>query len=237
VDSPDHKVRDLMLPDNEKLTAEFRPDLLNGVEVVKSRAIALAYDPAGKLIRRNEEFTAIPYYAWANRGNDEMVVWIPDAESSAKPTPYPTLAMNSKVIASHGGGRVTGEGIAKHPEAVNDGEEPASSSDPSSYFDWWPEKGKTEWIEYQFPKTSTVQGVRVYWFDDTGRGEDRVPLSWRILYKDGDEWKPVESAGTWGVAKDRYNNVSFKAVSTSALRLEVTMQPAWSAGVAEWKVE
>ncbi|MFY9728048.1 MAG: glycoside hydrolase family 127 protein [Bryobacteraceae bacterium] len=237
VDSPDHKVRDLMLPDNEKLTAAFRPDLLNGVEVVKSRAVSLAYDSAGKLIRRNEEFTAIPYCAWANRGNDEMMVWIPDAESSARPTPYPTLAMNSKVIASHGGGRVTGEGIAKHPEAVNDGEEPASSSDPSSYFDWWPEKGKTEWIEYQFPKTSIVQGVRVYWFDDTGRGEDRVPLSWRVLYKDGDEWKPAENLGPWGVAKDRYNRVAFKPVSTSALRLEVTMQPAWSAGVAEWKVE
>jgi hypothetical protein len=67
------------------------------------------------------------------------------------------------------------EGIEKDPEAVNDGEEPTSSSDPASYFDWWPEKGKTEWIEYDFPKVSKVSQVKVYWFDDTGRGGGVFP--------------------------------------------------------------
>ena len=57
------------------------------------------------------------------------------------------------------------------------------------------------------------------------------------IYKDGDEWKPVENVDAWGVEKDRYNKVAFKPVSASGLRLEVTMQPGWSAGVAEWKVE
>jgi hypothetical protein len=127
--------------------------------------------------------------------------------------------------------------MVKHPEAVNDGDEPASSGDPSSYFDWSPEKGKTEWIEYAFPKAATVHAVEVYWFDDTGRGGVRVPASWHILYKSGDEWKPVESLGAWGVEKDRYNKVAFKPVTTGGLRLEVTMQPASSAGVQKWKVE
>ncbi len=237
VDSPTHKVRNLLLPDDVKLTAAFRPDLLNGVEVLQGRAFYLAYDAQGKVTRTEGKFTAIPYYAWANRGRDEMVVWIPDAESAARPAPWPTLAMASKVTASNGGARVTAEGMEKHPEAVNDGEEPTSSSDPGSYFDWWPEKGKTEWIEYVFPKTATVSGVKVYWFDDTGRGEVRVPASWRVLYKDGDAWKPVESAGPWGVQRGKYNTVAFKPVTTSGLRLEVTMQPAWSAGVEKWKVE
>ena len=69
------------------------------------------------------------------------------------------------------------------------------------------------------------------------RGECRVPASWRVLYKDGDDWKPVEAAGAYGVAKDRYNQRRFKPVTTSALRLEVTLQPEWSAGIQEWKVE
>src|SRR6185369_5969094 len=43
VDNPDGKVRNLMLPDNAKLTAEYRPALLNGVEVVTGKAIALSY--------------------------------------------------------------------------------------------------------------------------------------------------------------------------------------------------
>jgi len=236
-DYADGKVRDLLLPDSDHLTAEFEPNLLNGVEVVKGEAVALAYDSAGSLVRRNEPFTAIPYYAWDNRGRDQMVVWMPDVESAARPTPWPSLAMKSKVDASKDGRRVTAEGIEKHPEAVNDGEEPASSSDPASYFDWWPEKGKTEWIEYTFPKESTVSRVQVYWFDDTGGGEVRVPASCRVLYKDGDAWKPVDNAGACGVAKDQYNEMAFRPVTTSQLRLEVTMQPNWSAGLEKWKVQ
>jgi hypothetical protein len=37
--------------------------------------------------------------------------------------------------------------------------------------------------------------VEVYWFDDTGRGEVGVPQSSRILYQDGDQWRPVENLG------------------------------------------
>lgn len=235
-DVPDHKVRDLMLPDTQPLTATFEPAMLNGVEVVKGRAVALCYDAAGKIDRKDEQFTAIPYYSWANRGRGEMAVWIPDSEASARPAPWPTLAMQSTVAASAGGNRVSGEGIRHYPQAVNDGEEPKASYDPSSYFDWWPEKGKTEWLEYTFPRKSTVTGVEVYWFDDTGRGEVRVPASWRVLYRDGDDWKPVQNQQPYEVEKDRYNKVGFVPVTTTGLRLEVTMQPGWSAGVDEWKV-
>jgi hypothetical protein len=63
-----------------------------------------------------------------------------------------------------------------------------------------------------------------------------VPASWRVLYKDGEEWKPVETAGPYAVEKDRYNKVTFKPVTTSGLRLEVVQKPEWSAGIQEWKV-
>lgn len=235
-DNPNHKVRNLLLGDSDNLTASFDPTLLNGVMVVKGKAVALAYDAAGKVARTEQEFMAIPYYSWANRGKGQMLVWIPDSEAAAKPTPFPTLAMNSTVAASRGGDRVTGEGIQKSPQAVNDGDEPAASNDLNSYFDWWPEKGKTEWIEYTFPRTAKVSQAEVYWFDDTGRGEVRVPGSWRILFKDGERWTPVQNQEAFGVEKDRYNKVRFTPVSTSALRLEVTMQPEWSAGVEKWEV-
>jgi hypothetical protein len=120
---------------------------------------------------------------------------------------------------------------------INDGEEPRSSSDSSSYFDWWPRKGATEWVEFAFDKTATVSQVELYWFDDTGRGEVRVPGSWRLLYKDGDQWKQVETGEAYGVEKDRYNRLTFKPVTTAGLRLEVTMQPNWSAGIQEWRVK
>ncbi|HWB84326.1 MAG TPA: beta-L-arabinofuranosidase domain-containing protein [Bryobacteraceae bacterium] len=236
VDSPTHKVRNLLLPQSATLTATFRPDLLNGVETITGSAESLAYDAHGKVTRTPVKFTAIPYYSWANRGRDEMIVWIPDVESAAKPTPWPTLSMLSKVTTSTGV-TMTPEGLERHPEAVNDGEEPTSSSDPSSYFDWAPDKGKAEWIEYNFPRASKVSRVSVYWYADAEQKIDKVPASWRVLYKDGNTWKPIESAGPWGVAKDKYNTVTFKPVTTSGLRLEVKMQPGWSAGIQKWKVE
>ena len=228
VDNPGGRVRNLVLPNDAKLNAEFRPDLLNGVEIVKARAVSLAYDEQGKVSRKDQDFVAIPYYAWANRGNGEMLVWIPNDESNARALPFPTIASTSKVFTSGG----------QSPFAVNDLAEPQSSNDHSNpYFHWWPRKGTTEWVEYTFAKATSVSETDLYWFDDTGGGECRVPKSWRLLYKDGETWKAVESAMPYGTEKDKYNHVSFKPVMTTGLRLEVTLQSQWSAGIQEWKVK
>ncbi len=88
VDNPNGRVRNLMLPDSSQLTAEFRPDLLKGVEVLKGRAVALAYDRNGGMVKTEQPFTAIPYYAWANRGRGQMIVWIPNSEAAAQPAPF-----------------------------------------------------------------------------------------------------------------------------------------------------
>jgi hypothetical protein len=88
-----------------------------------------------------------------------------------------------------------------------------------------------------FAKPATVAETSVYWFDDTGHGSVRVPATWRLLYKDGAGWKPVEAAEGYGVARDRFNRVAFTAVTTGALRIEVSMQPTFSAGLQEWTVK
>ncbi len=221
-DNPNGRVRNLVLSDSAPLSVEFKPALLKGVDVVKSRVTALAYDAQGKVTKTEQDFTAIPYYAWANRGRGQMLVWMPDTEASATPAPYPTVAITSKVTTS---GR-------KDAHPINDGEVQSGS-----WFDWWPKKGTTEWVEYTFAKPSTVSEAELFWFDDTGHGEVRVPASWRLLYKDGEHWKPVETAGQYGADKDRFNKISFTPVTTSAMRLEVTMQPNWSAGIEEWRLK
>jgi uncharacterized protein len=228
-DNPKGQVRNLMLPRDENLTADFKPELLHGVTLVEGRAVALAFDAQGKITKTEQQFTAIPYYAWANRGRGQMMVWFPETEAGSRPAPYPTIATSAQVTVS-GKSR-------RSARMINDGEEPASSSDSSSYFDWWPTKGTTEWVEYAFEKPATVSECQVYWFDDTGQGEVRVPAGWRLLYKEGNEWKPVAAMEPYGVEKDRYNRVAFQPVSTSGMRLEITMQPKWSAGIQEWKVK
>ena len=219
-----------MLPDTAKLTAEWRPDLLRGVVVVRSRAVALQTTAAGGVDRAAQDFVAIPYYAWANRGRGQMMVWIPDSDESARPAAFPTLATTAKITVSSNPHR-------HNPGNINDGEDPASSSDGSAYFDWWSKQGNAEWVEMTFEKTATVREAQLYWFDDTGRGGVRVPASWRLLYKDGGAWKPVEASGAYGVERDRYNVATFQPVTTIALRLELQAQPNVSIGIQEWKVQ
>jgi hypothetical protein len=244
-DNPNGKVRNLMIPDGNRLAAEFRKDLLNGTSVITGRSLGLSYDEKGQIQKTEQAFTAIPYALWANRGRGEMLVWIPRNEAVARPTPYPTLATAATVTVS-----VPGPGRGKRPQPINDGEDPKSSDDPSSYFDWWPTAGsKMEWVEMTFAKPATVSEVQVYWFDDAVRNQGvRVPASWKLLYKDGNDWKPVDTTDAFGVARDSFNKLTFKSVTTSALRIELAMRcdaPAaegqkprcYSAGLQEWKAK
>jgi hypothetical protein len=129
-------------------------------------------------------------------------------------------------------------GRGKNARNIIDGEEPANSADSTAYFDWWPVQGsKLEWIELTFEKPSTVSSSEIYWFDDTGRGGVRVPASWRLLYKSGDQWLPVQTSSTFGVARNAWNGITFTPVTTPALRIELSMQEKFSAGLQEWRVK
>jgi hypothetical protein len=158
----------------------------------------------------------IPYYAWCHRGPNEMRVWFP-----TKP---------EVKLASH---CWETDSVA----ACFDGHEPRHSYDTSiPRFTWWPRTGSAEWVIRQFDAPRPVSSAEVYWFDDTGHGGCRVPQRWRLLYRDGKEWKPVTGASGFTVARDRYNRVTFDPVTTAALRLEVQLQSEASGGILEWKV-
>jgi uncharacterized protein len=248
-DNPNGKVRNIVLPDGNTLSSEFRAKLLNGAQVIQGRAFGLALDQGGRVQKTEQPFVAIPYSTWANRGRGQMAVWLARTDAVARPTPYPTVATTSTVTASP-----LPNGRGKNPRNMIDGDEPANSADASIYFDWWPVQGwndacdaapspgrqvptcsRAEWIEMAFAKPASVSSVEVYWFDDTGRGGVRVPASWRLLYRAGNDWRPVEAKGPLGVARDAWNTVMFAPVTTPALRIEVVMQPGFSAGVQELK--
>ncbi len=155
-----------------------------------------------------------------------MAVWLPRVAATR-----PTIASTSRPTASH-----TWE--VDTPTALNDQLEPASSDDDSvPRFTWWSHLGSTEWVEYDFDRAAPVQSIEVFWFDDRRiGGRCRVPASWRVLYRDGNDWKPVEGVKQSEIAIDRFNTIRFNPVTTSGLRLEVQLQPSMSSGVLEWKV-
>jgi DUF1680 family protein len=73
------KASNIIMPESAIFTTEFKPDLLNGVMVLKTEVPAIIVDTNGENITTVKRiFTAIPYYAWANRGKGEMMIWFPE---------------------------------------------------------------------------------------------------------------------------------------------------------------
>ena len=121
--------------------------------------------------------------------------------------------------------------------ALYDGKLPKSSTDADiPRFTWWDHKGSAEWVQYDFEKPKTIKAVEVYWFDDTGKGSCRVPKSWRILYKAGNDWKPVANPSPFEIALDKFNRTTFDPIETRFIRLEVQLQGDFSGGILEWRL-
>lgn len=60
-------VLDLSVDPEAEFTSEYQTDLLDGVVTIRGTA----FDNGKK-----QDFTAIPYYSWANRGESKMTVWL-----------------------------------------------------------------------------------------------------------------------------------------------------------------
>jgi len=218
----------IFVPEEASLKGEFRPDLLNGIGVITGEVGAITRGEDGVSIKTApHSLVAIPYYAWANRGMGEMTTWI--ARDAATARLEPALPDPIAKVSYFGGiwEAWTGpEGYADHNDdicAVYDGVEPMHSFDESHlYFRMRPPQGKPAWIQYDFKAPVEVASTQVYFVDD--QRFCQLPESWRILYKDGSAWKPVENNEPYTVDKDKFNTVSFKPVKTTAIRIEVEPQ-------------
>jgi len=221
-------VSNLVIPEDAVLEPQKRDELLGGVIILTGRARALSRGRDGRtIIESSPAFTAVPYFSWAHRGRGEMAIWLPRAPKEARPLPRPTPASAAEPSASGG----------REAWALNDRYEPLSSDDKTyPYLHWRPNKGTREWVQYIFPSPVRVSGVEVYWVDDSGTGECRVPESWRVLHLDGKTWKAVSDASPDDVEADRYNLMTFSPVRTTGLRLVFTCRKNFSAGIHEWRV-
>ncbi len=225
-DAPDKQVRNLILDPQVSFQTQFKPDLLGGVQVLTGQASVVGRNEDGeRAVTSTVDITAIPYFAWCNRGANEMLVWLPTQKEDAVVKPRPTLASQTKVTAS----KATGQ-----PKSVVDQIEPKSSHDKDNEFlHWWPKKGTSEWLRFDFDEPTTLSAIEAYWLDDTGSGECKVPQSWKLMYLDDEEWKPVVADSEYGTQTNRYNKTTFKAVKTNAVKIEIQLQDGWSAGVLE----
>lgn len=214
----------LVVPEGTRLDSEFRPDLLDGVRVIRGTVQAIERQESGSVRTVAHELTAIPYYAWANRGMGEMAVWLArEPEQAWLP---PVLPPNVARVRTSGGVEKSWTGYNDQNDdlgAIYDGREPLNSADQSHrFFRMRPPVGRPAWLEYEFEAPTRVSSARVYWFDD--KRFCRLPDSWQLLYRLGERWIPVAAQDRYTVEKDAWSSISFEPVETTAVRLEVEPQ-------------
>ena len=87
IESPDlpegTDILDVYFPEESELTAHYRPDFLGGMTTIRGDVLLRTDEKEGmyhtldKPSWREVETQFVPYFAWSNRGESEMTVWMP----------------------------------------------------------------------------------------------------------------------------------------------------------------
>lgn len=226
----DFKIHSLLIPDKPEFSVENKSGMLNGIDMIKTKGQSLFYDNDGLLQTKPVDVSLIPYYAWAHRGDGEMAVWLAQDVSAARPVRVNAITSSVTIAASH-------DDVSL--QVINDGLVALDGEDRSvSHYQWWPKKGSTEWITYTFDKPLTLSESSVFWYDDAPWGGCRVPSAWKLYYQDNSGgWKAVENTSEYRKKKGENNRVTFKPVTTKAIKLEVVLPEKNSSGIYEWSVQ
>jgi DUF1680 family protein len=87
------KASNIIVPAGATFTAGYQPGLLNGVTTLTAIVPVVQLDASGTSVSTaSRTLTAIPYYAWANRGKGEMTVWFPEKITAVDLLSQPTAA-------------------------------------------------------------------------------------------------------------------------------------------------
>ena len=103
----------------------------------------------------------------------------------------------------------------------------------------WPQSdGSEHYVGYTWDEAVTVGGADIYWYDDGGGTQ--VPSKLRMQYLDANgAWQDVNITTPFesSIAKNKYNRIEFDRVTTTRLRLYVTVRSGAQAnGIYRFKV-
>jgi len=220
---------------SEIQTEVIEEGLLKGVARVPVPAMEIVGDSV-----KPSTVKLIPYYAWNNRGEESMIVWLPRNESLARKymvSNQLTAADYGKVQATHTpeGDTVAAVVDSRVPDRSDDQEQPRWTSLPF--------KNRGQNIIFEFDKPRTVGSIAIYWYEETGgEGEKvRLPRGWWVDYRVGDgEWTRMKKYVTdeYGVERDKFNVVRPEApLKCDAIKIRILPQVGFCMGVHEIQVE
>lgn len=103
---------------------------------------------------------------------------------------------------------------------------------------WRQSAGSEHYVGYTWDEAVTVGGADIYWYDDGGGTQ--VPSKLRMQYLDASgTWQDVNITTPFesSIAKNKYNRIEFDRVTTTRLRLYVTVRSGAEAnGIYRFKV-
>jgi len=103
---------------------------------------------------------------------------------------------------------------------------------------WRQSAGSEHYVGYTWDEAVTVGGADIYWYDDGGG--TRIPSKLRMQYLDANgAWQDVNITTPFesSIAKNKYNRIEFDRVTTTRLRLYVTVRSGAEAnGIYRFKV-
>ena len=213
--------------------ATFGEGIMNGIDNITLNATVLLDNGEEELQTAAAALKLVPYYAWNNRGdNVTMNVWFARDEQTAFEGAVHTVGNIRDVSATHtwGGDNVYAIADGKHPKHSHDTSIPRWTS--------YDKVGKPQVVEVKLRKKQPIESVSVYWYQDADGV--KLPVSWSMEYKDGDEWKEFKPYITdrFGVELNQFNMVHpDKAIETQQLRLKIVPKPTAAVGILELIVE
>ena len=122
----------------------------------------------------------------------------------------------------------------------NPGFEPTSSNVGAGkgWGNWRQSAGSEHYVGYTWDEAVTIGGADIYWYDDGGG--TRIPSKLRMQYLDANgAWQDVNITTPFesSIAKNKYNRIEFDRVTTTRLRLYVTVRSGAEAnGIYRFKV-
>ena len=103
---------------------------------------------------------------------------------------------------------------------------------------WRQSAGSEHYVGYTWDEAVTIGGADIYWYDDGGGTQ--VPSKLRMQYLDASgTWQDVNITTPFesSIAKNKYNRIEFDRVTTTRLRLYVTVRSGAQAnGIYRFKV-
>ena len=180
----------------------------------------------------------IPYYAWNNRGEQSMVVWLPRKESLARKY----MVSNQLATADYGKVQATHTHEGDTAAGVVDGKIPQKSADQEQpRWTSLPFNNRGQNIIVEFDETKNVESIAVYWYENPEGGKVKLPRGWWVDYRIGDgDWTRMKRyvGDSFGLERDRFNVVRPKApLRCDAISIRILPQVGYCMGVHEIRVE